>query len=61
MVECYNEGLLPLLTVHDELCFSVNSREQGDKIVEIMKTCVSGLAVPFDVDAEIGNNWGEVG
>ena len=61
MVECYKEGLLPLLTVHDELCFSVNSREQADKIVEIMKTCVHGLAVPFDVDAEIGENWGEVG
>jgi len=61
MVECYKEGLLPLLTVHDELCFSVNSREQADRIVEIMKTCVHGLAVPFDVDAEIGENWGEVG
>jgi DNA polymerase I-like protein with 3'-5' exonuclease and polymerase domains len=61
MVECYKEGLLPLLTVHDELCFSVNSREQVDKIVEIMKTCVHGLAVPFDVDSEIGDNWGEVG
>ena len=61
MVECYKEGLLPLLTVHDELCFSVNSREQADKIVEIMKTCVHGLAVPFDVDSEIGENWGEVG
>ncbi len=61
MVECYKEGLLPLLTVHDELCFSVKSREQSDKIVEIMKTCVHGLAVPFDVDSEIGENWGEVG
>ena len=61
MVECYKEGLLPLLTVHDELCFSVKSREQSYKIVEIMKTCVHGLAVPFDVDSEIGENWGEVG
>ena len=61
MVECYKEGLLPLLTVHDELCFSVKSREQSNKIVEIMKTCVHGLAVPFDVDSEIGENWGEVG
>ena len=61
MVECYKEGLLALLTVHDELCFSVKSREQSDKIVEIMKTCVHGLAVPFDVDSEIGDNWGEVG
>ncbi len=61
MVECYNEGLLPLLTVHDELCFSVNSCEQSEKIVEIMKSCVPDLKVPFDVDAELGDNWGEVG
>jgi DNA polymerase I-like protein with 3'-5' exonuclease and polymerase domains len=61
MVMCYEEGLVPMLTVHDELCFSVNSREQSDKIVDIMKNCVPDLKVPFDVDAELGDNWGEVG
>ena len=61
MVTCYEEGLVPMLTVHDELCFSVNSREQSDKIVDIMKNCVPDLKVPFDVDAELGDNWGEVG
>ena len=61
MAVCYSENLTPMLTVHDELCFSVNSREQSEKIVEIMKNCVPDLKVPFDVDAELGDNWGEVG
>ena len=61
MVDCHAEGLTPMLTVHDELCFSVESQEQSDKIVEIMSTCVPGLKVPFEVDAELGKNWGEVG
>ena len=50
-----------MLTVHDELCFSVESQEQSDKIVEIMSTCVPDLKGPFEVDAELGKNWGEVG
>jgi len=61
MVECYKIGLCPTLTVHDELCFSINSQEQSDKIVEIMTTCIPGLKIPFEVDAELGDNWGEVG
>jgi len=61
MVECYSVGLCPTLTVHDELCFSINSQEQSDKIVEIMTTCIPGLKIPFEVDAELGDNWGEVG
>jgi len=61
MVDCHAEGLTPMLTVHDELCFSISSQEQSDRIVEIMSTCVPSLKVPFEVDAELGNNWGEVG
>ncbi len=61
MSVCYSEGLCPTLTVHDELCFNVESQEQSDKIVEIMSTCIPDLKVPFEVDAELGNNWGEVG
>jgi len=60
MVECYKEGLLPVLTVHDELCFNIESQEQADKIVEIMTTCVPNLNVPFEVDTAIVDNWGEV-
>ena len=60
MVDCYKEGLFPLLTVHDELCFSISSKEQASRIKEIMETCVD-LDVPSKVDQELGNNWGEVG
>jgi len=61
MAECYSEGLCPMLTVHDELCFNIESQGQADRVVEIMSTCVPDLKVPFEVDAELGNNWGEVG
>ena len=62
MADCYAEGLLPMLTVHDELCFSVESSEQAARIKEIMETGLSDiLKVPSKVDAELGANWGEVG
>jgi DNA polymerase I-like protein with 3'-5' exonuclease and polymerase domains len=60
MVECYKEGLVPLLTVHDELCFNVESEEQATRITEIMENSTE-LKVPSKVDQELGNNWGEVG
>jgi DNA polymerase I-like protein with 3'-5' exonuclease and polymerase domains len=60
MVDCYNEGLVPLLTVHDELCFSISSQKQANKITEIMERGLE-LNVPSKVDQELGNDWGEVG
>jgi DNA polymerase I-like protein with 3'-5' exonuclease and polymerase domains len=60
MADCYAEGLIPLLTVHDELCFSISSEDQASRIKEIMETCVE-LRVPSKVDQELGGNWGEVG
>jgi DNA polymerase I-like protein with 3'-5' exonuclease and polymerase domains len=60
MVECYKEGLCPTLTVHDELCFNIESQAQADKIVEIMTTCVPDLKIPFEVDTALCDNWGEV-
>ena len=60
MVDCYEEGLVPMLTVHDELCFGVESKEQASRIKEIMETGLE-LKVPSKVDQELGNNWGEVG
>ena len=31
------------------------------RIKEIMSNCVPELKIPFDVDTEMGSNWGEVG
>jgi DNA polymerase I-like protein with 3'-5' exonuclease and polymerase domains len=65
MADCYAEGLVPLLTVHDELCFSVESKEQAERIKEIMESGLP-LKIPSKVDVDIPhmrglpNNWGEV-
>lgn len=59
MVDCYKEGFTPLLTVHDELCFNIESESQANKIKEIMETCIPAL-VPFKIDFALGDNWGEI-
>ena len=62
MADCYKEGLLPLLTVHDELCFSIESDKQAARIKDIMENGLNDvLLVPSRVDQELGDNWGEVG
>ena len=58
MVALADEGILPMIQVHDELDISVESEEQAKRITEIMETCVD-LEVPSVVDAEFGPNWGE--
>jgi len=61
MADCYAEGLIPMLTVHDELCFSIESQEQASRITEIMETGMSHLLkVPSKVDEELKDNWGEI-
>tara|TARA_R100001369_G_scaffold56894_1_gene83832 strand:+ start:177 stop:2093 length:1917 start_codon:yes stop_codon:yes gene_type:complete len=59
MLDCYNAGLTPMLTVHDELCFNVESTEQAAQIKEIMETGVP-LKVPSKIDQELKDNWGEI-
>ena len=61
MVDCYDAGLTPMLTVHDELCFNIENDKQVEQIKEIMSNCIPELKIPFEVDAEMGSNWGEVG
>ena len=59
MLDCYNEGLTPMLTVHDELCFSIESDEQASKIKEIMETGMP-LAIPSKIDVDIKDHWGDI-
>ena len=59
MLDCYNAGLTPMLTVHDELCFSIGSDEQAAQVKEIMETGVP-LKVPSKIDQELKDNWGEI-
>ena len=57
MVNLYKEGIIPLLQVHDELAFSVKSKEQAQAYADIMINAVK-LEVPNKVDIEMGKNWG---
>jgi DNA polymerase I-like protein with 3'-5' exonuclease and polymerase domains len=61
MADCHREGLVPMLTVHDELCFSVESDAQSARIIDIMENGLGHvLKVPSKVDVALTNNWGEV-
>jgi len=59
MLDCYNEGYTPMLTVHDELCFNIESEEQTARIKEIMETGIK-LSIPSKIDVDIKDNWGEI-
>ena len=56
IVACVDLGYLPLLQIHDELCFNV---QDGDvkKIVRAMENCVK-LNVPSVVVVAIGDDFG---
>jgi DNA polymerase I-like protein with 3'-5' exonuclease and polymerase domains len=57
MRNAYQAGIIPLLQMHDELCGSFTSPEQGAQLSEIMRDAVK-LTVPMKTDAEYGINWG---
>ena len=57
LLNCYNEGFTPMLTVHDELCFSID-KEDISKIKELMENCIK-MQVPSKIDVGLGENWGE--
>ena len=59
MLDCYNAGHTPMLTVHDELCFNIDGAEQADQIKNLMETGVE-LKVPSKIDVDIQDDWGEI-
>jgi len=58
MINCYKEGYLPMLQIHDELCFNVRPAKDPDVIKKIMEDCIPELKVPSLVDVAIGDDWG---
>jgi len=58
MVALYEEGIVPLIQVHDELDISVPNKDTGDHIKNVMESCVD-MQIPSVVDAEYGPSWGE--
>ena len=57
IVSCYEAGYLPILQIHDELCFNVKAGDEL-KIKEIMETCME-FKVPSVVDISIGDDFGQ--
>ena len=58
MLDCFNRGYLPMLTVHDELCFSVRHDENIKEIKQTMENCFPELKVPSRIDVGVGKDWG---
>lgn len=57
-LDCYEAGHLPLIQVHDELAFSVNSLDKAKEIRQIMINSLP-LVIPNKCDIDIGPSWGE--
>tara|TARA_R100000655_G_scaffold19085_3_gene40052 strand:+ start:4270 stop:6198 length:1929 start_codon:yes stop_codon:yes gene_type:complete len=58
MQNCIGNGHWPMLTVHDELCFSIESDKQVVEIKDIMENCVPKMKIPSKIDVGLGENWG---
>jgi len=58
MLECFKNGLTPLLQMHDELDFEISEEREARLAEQIMLECVS-LMVPMKVDVQFGWSWGQ--
>ena len=58
MLRCAEAGHVPMLTVHDELCFSITQEKDIVEIKTIMENCVPEMKVPSRIDVGSGANWG---
>lgn len=59
MLDLWRQGSVPLLTVHDELVFSVENESEARAYAPIMENAIP-LKVPSIVDVNLGKTWGEV-
>jgi DNA polymerase I-like protein with 3'-5' exonuclease and polymerase domains len=58
MRDCWREGFVPLLQMHDALDLSVNSPEQAKRLAQLGCEAVQ-LEVPMLVDIGYGRSWGD--
>ena len=57
MLMCWEERIvIPRIQIHDELCSSVSSRKQGDRIKQAMMEAVK-LEVPMQIDTHYSDRW----
>jgi DNA polymerase I-like protein with 3'-5' exonuclease and polymerase domains len=58
VVACSQKGHIPILQIHDELCFNINCEKDSEEIKSEMESCVE-LLVPSVVDQALGKDFGE--
>src|SRR5262249_13384394 len=58
MRDCFREGVVPLLQMHDSLDLSVTSPEQAEMVARLGEEVIK-LEVPMKVDVKYGRTWGD--
>jgi DNA polymerase I-like protein with 3'-5' exonuclease and polymerase domains len=59
MVNLYEQGILPQIQIHDELCLSIKNEEQARIVKETMENAIL-LEVTNKVNYKHGKNWGSI-
>ena len=62
MLDCVEGGDLPILQIHDELCFNIESGAKGEEQIKRIKDTMENtieFKVPFVVEYGIGKSWGD--
>jgi DNA polymerase I-like protein with 3'-5' exonuclease and polymerase domains len=60
MVDLYENGIVPHIQIHDELCISVKSEEEAEFIKKTMEETIPDFSIKNKVDYESGPNWGNI-
>jgi RecA-family ATPase/DNA polymerase I-like protein with 3'-5' exonuclease and polymerase domains len=58
MRDCFREGVVPLLQMHDSLDLSATSPEQAQMVARLGEEVIK-LEVPMKVDVKYGRTWGD--
>jgi DNA polymerase I-like protein with 3'-5' exonuclease and polymerase domains len=58
MRACWQEGIVPLLMMHDGLELSVSSPDQAERVAQLGRDAVK-LDVPMQVDVKYGRTWAD--
>ena len=58
MLDCYEDGHLPILQIHDELCFNVKDEKHAKQIQKKMQNPIE-FKVPSVVEYGLGESWGD--
>jgi DNA polymerase I-like protein with 3'-5' exonuclease and polymerase domains len=58
MRACWQEGIVPLLMMHDGLELSVSSPEQAERVAQLGREAIS-LSVPMQVEVTYGRTWAD--